>query len=343
MQYGKMNVLIGNSFGSEGKGNIAAYLGKKHAEDLTICAYIGGPNSGHQFIDHKGDIKTVKMLPVSGILATKSIIVLTSGCIIDVDRLEEEIREFAEYGVSSRLIISPTAVIVDQYCKDYEKEHLQYISSTFQGTGAALGLKAMRSEKIKLAKDIPSLAKYVCVDIQDLIINNLTIDGTGLVEVSQGIHLSVDSQFYPYCTSRPVNVGQAIAYMDIPHSLIGDIIGITRSYFIRVGSVAGGSSGPMFQDSVELSWEEISKRIGRKVMELTTVTKRVRRVFEFSKIGFELGVKRNGINIVFLTFADYLNDDEKFEMETYLKTCGFKEIYMVSGFGDFENNIKKVQ
>lgn len=337
-----MNVLIGNSFGSEGKGNVAAYLGRKHIKELTVCAYVGGPNSGHQFIDYNGEVQTVKMLSVCGILAKNSVIVLSSGCIIDVARLEEEIKKF---DVAGRLLISPTAVIVDQYCKDYEKEHLRYISSTFQGTGAALGLKAMRSEKIKLAKDIPSLAKYICTNIPEIIISNLNDNGTGLMEVSQGIHLGIDSSFYPYCTSRPVNVGQAFAYLDIPCSLVGDVIGITRSYFIRVGSVAGGSSGPMYEDSQELSWEEISKRIGRDVMELTTVTKRVRRVFEFSKIGFELGVRRNDINTVFLTFCDYLSDSEKLEMEEYLKSnkFNFKEIFFVSGFGKFSLNIKQIK
>jgi adenylosuccinate synthase len=126
--------------------------------------------------------------------------------------------------------------------------------------------------------------------------------------------------------------------------VVGDIIGISRSYWIRVGSVAQGYSGDIYPDSKELSWEEVSARIGRPVKEMTTVTKRVRRVFEFSKIGFEMGVRRNGINIVFLTFTDYLLDNEKTAMVEYLtKNFNFDKVYFCNGFGNFESNILRVK
>ena len=339
LKQGKINILIGNSFGSEGKGNIAAYIAKNCGPD--ICISQNGPNAGHQYINDDGIVKTMKMLPVSGVVAKNSRIILGSGSVIDVKRLFEEISD--NPGVDKRLWISPTAVIVDDYCKEYEKEHLQYIASTFQGTGAAIGLKAMRSQKIKLAKDVEELKPYVVPNIPEYVINMMNKGYKALAEVSQGIHLSVDSNFYPYCTSRPVNVGQMFAYLDVPVTMVGNVIGITRSYWIRVGNVANGQSGDVYPDSKELTWEEVSTRISRPVKELTTVTKRVRRVFEFSKQGFELGIRRNGINIIFLSFADYLTENDKYLAKTYLtKQFNFDRVYFCNGFGNFDSNIVRI-
>lgn len=339
MQTGKVNFLIGNSFGSEGKGNVCAYLAKTEKIDIAISN--NTPNAGHCFIDDAGNTQVVKMLPVAGVAGGDPVMILGSGSGINVDRLLEEIE--IHRVKPNKLYISPTAVIVNETCKEYERQNLQYISSTFQGSGAAMGLKAMRDKNIKLARDIPELQKYIKTDIPDFLLNETAKNKTILCEICQGYHLSVDSEFYPFCTSRPVNVGQALAYLDLPASVVGDVIGISRSYWIRVGSVAQGYSGDIYPDSKELTWEEVSKRIGRPVKEMTTVTKRVRRVFEFSRIGFEMGIRRNGINIIFLTFADYLLPDEKATMKKYLSDFGFDHFYFVNGFGEFGKNIERIE
>lgn len=341
MKPGKINVLIGNSWGSEGKGNVAAFLAKTN--NLDICVSNNAMNAGHCFLDGNRETRVLKILPVSGVLSPKSMIIIGSGAAFTMARLYEEANE---YSVWDRLAISPTAAIIDEKCIEYEKENLRYISSTMQGVGAAFAMKALRSPDIKLAKDIPALKPYIRNDIPEMLIKACTFGETVLAEIPQGIGLSIDSEFYPYCTSRPVNVGQAFAYMDVPLDLLGDVIGVSRSYPIRVGGVDNFTSGDVYPDSQELTWEEISTRIGRNVKELTTVTKRVRRVFTFSRIGFEQGILRNGINICFISFADYLNPQEKEEMGEYLKHSdgfNFNQIYFVNGFGDFEKNIEVVK
>ena len=336
----KLNVLIDISLGSTGKGNIAAYLASKNK--ISIAASNHGSNSGHSII-YKGETKVVKMLPVAGIYDVDSTIVLGSGSVIDLDILLKEIEEF---GVKDRVLISPTAPVINEYCKEYEREHLQYIASTFQGVGAAVGLKAMRSQKIKLAKDYEELNNYISYNLPDVVINKIDkMNGTGLVEIAQGYGLSIDSEHYPMVTSRCVNVGQALAYLDVPASLVGDVIGVARTYPIRVGNVPNGYSGDTYVDSKELSWEELSTKIGRKVSELTSVTKRIRRVFTFSKQLFETAVRRNRCNILFLTFVDYLLEEEKKEFVSYLISdkFNFKEIYFCSGFWRWSENIERIK
>jgi len=58
-----------------------------------------------------------------------------------------------------------------------------------------------------------------------------------------------------------------------------------------------------------------------------------------------MGVRRNGINVCFLSFTDYLNDTEKQQMKEYLNQddFGFSEVYFVNGFGDFDRNIERVK
>jgi len=342
MKAGKINVLIGNSFGSEAKGAVAAYLADKYCDVLGICISNNSMNAGHSFIDNDGETHVLKILPVSGVVAKNSTIVLGSGAAFTLDRLFEEVNKF---GVQDRLIISPTAVIIDDACRKYEQENLRYISSTMQVVGAAFAMKILRSPDVKLAKDIPALENWVTKDIPEIIISTVNSGGTAMVEIPQGIGLSVDSEWFPYCTSRPINVGQAFAYMDVPVSLVGDVYGVSRTYPIRVGGVDNFTSGPVHEDSKEISWEDMSKKLGRDVKEFTTVTKRVRRVFTFSKTGFERGVLRNGINICFLTFADYLNDQELTSMIEYLNSdkFGFDEVYVTDGFGRYGEFVKQVK
>jgi adenylosuccinate synthase len=341
LQKGKLNFLIGLSYGSEGKGNVAAYIGEKCDFDFAISNH--GPNSGHQFRDENDVTQTVKMLPVCGIVNKKPTIMLGSGSVIDINRLKLEMEQF---NCADRVVISPTAAVVNDYCRDYEREHLKYNASTVQGTGAAIGLKAMRSPNIKVAKQEEQLQPYCRFDLSEAIIYGAENFGlTSLCEIAQGYGLSVDSEHYPFCTSRAVNVGQALGYLDVPSHLVGSVIGVARTYNIRVGNVEGGNSGNVFDDSKEVSWDEMSQKLGRNVLDMTTVTKRVRRVFTFSKSLFEMAVRRNGVDILFMTFWDYLNNEERKDMTDYLTSSkfNFKEIYTVSGFGHFDKFITRIK
>jgi adenylosuccinate synthase len=341
LEEGKLNLILGISFGSEGKGNVCEYIARNCDIDLAIAN--NTPNAGHFYHTDDGEERLAKVLPVCGIVNKKSNILLGSGSAINIDILN---KEMAEADCANRTLISATAPVVNQKCIDWEVEHLQYIASTFQGSGAAIGLKAMRSKDIQIVRDVPELEKYCHFHLADIIMNRLQKHGkTALAEICQGYGLSVDSEFYPYCTSRPVNAGQALGYLDVPPQIVGNVIGVTRTYIIRVGNVPEGYSGDTYFDSEEKTWEEISEHIGRPVSELTSVTKRVRRVFTFSKHMFEQAVRRNGVNVLFLTFCDYLVGNEKQEFIDYLTSdqFNFKEIYFVSGFGEFDNNVEKIK
>ena len=58
--------------------------------------------------------------------------------------------------------------------------------------------------------------------------------------------------------------------------LVTRVLLVARTYPIRVA----GNSGPLKN---ELTWEEISRRVGKQVMERTTVTNKIRRVGEWDE------------------------------------------------------------
>jgi adenylosuccinate synthase len=102
-----------------------------------------------------------------------------------------------------------------------------------------------------------------------------------------------------------------MADAQIDPRLLGDVILVVRTYPIRVGHIYDdkgvkiGDSGPFFPDSKELMWEQIGV-----TPEITTVTKRVRRVATFSQMQYDKALEELAPDYVHLSFCDYMNHDE---------------------------------
>ena len=89
-----------------------------------------------------------------------------------------------------------------------------------------------------------------------------------------------------------------------PHAFPLDVIGVTRTYPIRVA----GNSGPFDVDSIELSWRDVAANAGAPaIVEHTSVTGALRRVATFSPSGFLRASLVNRPTEIALTFADYLD------------------------------------
>jgi hypothetical protein len=75
---------------------------------------------------------------------------------------------------------------------------------------------------------------------------------------------------------------------------------VVRTYPIRVG----GNSGPGYGDQYEIEWADIGVE-----PEITTVTKKERRVFTWSDAQYRQALVANQPDIVFLNFCNYLSPD----------------------------------
>jgi adenylosuccinate synthase len=139
-----------------------------------------------------------------------------------------------------------------------------------------------------------------------------------LVECPQGYDLDVNHGYsYPYCTSRQTTPAQSIADAGIAPQRVTRITAVIRPYPIRVGNqiengVQVGTSGEY--PSKEITWEEVAKRSGyprEEIKELTTVTKKLRRVFEPNWTELADMVTITGTTDIALNFADYISYSNK--------------------------------
>lgn len=190
-----------------------------------------------------------------------------------------------------------------------------------QGCGAFLSDKVMRKADLKLARDYDELNKYVLREDQTsmpMALYQMMLKGiTVLHEGSQGFSLDINhGSHYPQCTSRGTTAMQNITDMGVGAQQIGDIYLVIRPYPIRVGNVIEdnkvvGYSGDCYDDHKETTWEAVAKAAGAppEVMagELTTVTKRLRRVFEFSEKQLFEAATINGATKIALNFANYID------------------------------------
>lgn len=88
---------------------------------------------------------------------------------------------------------------------------------------------------------------------------------------------------------------------------------IQAKYPGAVGVIKLGSSGPVYDDQIELSWEEVTARSGSPtpIKEQTSLTKRVRRVFDRSVLQVRNSTMACMPSVISLNFANYL--DHKIE------------------------------
>ena len=239
---GYVDVIVGGQYGSEGKGQIAAFVSGEY--DLLIR--VGGPNAGHTVFELPTPY-THHQLP-SGTRRNESArLLIGAGAVLDVDKL---LAEIAECKVDvSRLGIDGAAMIISKKDKENEKRLIAGIGSTGQGGGAALSRRILgrNSDDIRLARDIPELGPYIC-NVLEVIRETLSRNGRICLEGTQGTGLSLYHGHYPYVTSRDTTASGCIAEAGIPPGNVRRVIMVCRTYPIRVQNPLGGTSGPMSQE-----------------------------------------------------------------------------------------------
>jgi adenylosuccinate synthase len=235
---------------------------------------------------------------------------------IDPDLLLAEIDRFGPQA-SAALRIHENAAVVLPEDRAAEKEALVAIGSTRKGTAAAATRKMMRADVglPRRASEHPVLSKWTITarDYDDIIASADIVQ----IESAQGIELSLSrGRFYPYCTGRDVTPEQILNDVGVPWRELEETCLVIRTYPIRVGDeyregVKVGTSGPVYAGMQEMDWESVSAEVGKPVHEITTVTKKVRRVFRFSHGQFKHALCVAGPSSVFVNFANYLDPNAK--------------------------------
>lgn len=313
---GKVTALVGGQFGSEGKGLIAAYIASRIGDELPYALYCttnAGAQAGHTTVFEDGRKLVLFHLPTIGVLRPESIIYLNAGSIIDPYMLWHETVNAAKImgeplsHLQNRIFIHPRAAVIYDEHKRTEATATQHVGSTQKGVGAALTSKIMRNPT-SVAARCPAIFdrfQVQTIDLADLMQCGVAVT----MEVPQGTGLSLNAApFYPKCTSRDCWVGQGLTDAAIHPMFLGTTAMVVRTHPIRVGNITDnegrvlGHSGNFYPDSKELSWDELPG----VTPELTTVTKRQRRIATWSDQQFKDACSLNRPKVVFVTFTNYL-------------------------------------
>lgn len=274
----KLRVVVGGMYGSESKGRTAGFLLSEEVSPLPqLTIRVGGPQAGHIVVGRDPDTGEdgyhwkLRSVPVGAVCRRDAILAIASGSEVDHERLAFERAELdrAGYDVSSRLFVDPAATWMTPEHKDREvgSDITDRLGSTSTGVGEARCDRVMR-----LAETVGDRYRgFPVVPIRALSRPMLDSgDHDVLIEAAQGCHLDLYRGPYPFTTSGRTTAIDALASAEInPWAHPNAELQIWMA--IRVNPIrVGGNSGPLAN---ETTWEELGVE-----PEITTVTKRVRRV-----------------------------------------------------------------
>ena len=302
---GKLTVLVGGQYGSEGKGAIAAHVADKY----DVHVRVGSPNAGHTI--YWNNKKHVMQSIPCGWINPYAEIVIGRGALLNMKQFMKELVHILTYypNFLDRLHIDAEAGILDEKFHQQEGgtegEMHRRIGSTGEGVGPARVARINRDlnefRQFKHIADEYGLSQCMMVNTPQILAKWQDEGKNILIEGTQGSGLSLLHSNYPYCTSIDTNAAGIISEVGIAPSRVTDVLMVVRTYPIRVA----GNSGPMKD---EISWDDLSHEIGKDITpEKTTVTKKTRRIAKWDDDLFNNSVVLNNPTEIALTFADYID------------------------------------
>lgn len=305
MERGKLTVLVGGQYGSEGKGAVAAHV----ANDYQVHIRVGSPNAGHT-IYWRGEKHVMQSIPC-GWINPEAVIIIGRGALLNMKQFMKELVHILQYypDFLKRLIIDEDAGILDEKFHEEEGgtegEMHRRIGSTGEGVGPARIARLQRDpSKFRQFKDVAKeygLEQCMVKNTPEFVAHAQDHGHNVLIEGTQGSGLSLLHSYWPYCTSIDTNAAGIISEVGIAPSRVTDVLMVVRTYPIRVA----GNSGPM-KDEIE--WDEIVDSNGTPIKpEKTTVTHKVRRIAEWDDDLFHQSCLLNAPTEIALTFADYVD------------------------------------
>jgi adenylosuccinate synthase len=144
---GFSDVLIGLQYGDEGKAKVIDLIAQNY--DI-IARFNGGANAGHTIETDKGRV-ALHQIP-SGIFYENKLLYIGSGCVINLEKTLNEIRDVEKLDISlkNRLFISDQASIVQPHHILVDSHTGATIGTTKNGIGPAYADKALRMDGNRL-------------------------------------------------------------------------------------------------------------------------------------------------------------------------------------------------
>ncbi len=290
VRYMSCTIVVDGFFGDGGKGKIVSYLAV--ADDASVVARGGvGPNAGHTVV--KNDVKyKLRMVPC-GFVNERALQLVGPGVLVNPEVL---LKEIVETDIEDRFGLDPQCAIIEQKHIDADRKGYlkEKIGTTGTGTGPCNADRAYRT--VKMAREIPELAKYI-KDVPLLINEALNRGESVVLEGTQGTFISLFHGGYPYVTSKDVCAAAVCSDVGVGPTRVDEVVLVCKAYVTRVGE------GPL---EGEISFEE-AKRRGWD--EYGTVTGRQRRAAPFNHALAKRAAMINGATQLAVTKLDILFPD----------------------------------
>lgn len=296
-----VHIVVGGQYGSEGKGKVTRHFAEKfHA---VAAVKVSGTNSGHTVYDKEGNPHILRVLP-SPCVNPEMFCVIPAGAVFCPEILFKECEELNF--PRSHIYIHPNAGIIGEEERNKERwsPELRDIGSTMSGTGEATMRRIARDGTFTRASGVAELDEFL-IDTTALMRSWLDDGWHIMVEGGQGFGLSLtQTRWYPHCTSRDTTAAAFLADAGLAISDVENVIQVLRSYEIRVA----GNSGYMAH---ETTWEQVTKNANSPtpIQELTSVSKKVRRVGYVDMDLIMRATCANRPTITVLNFMDYIGED----------------------------------
>ena len=229
-----VDVVLGCSYGDEGKGKVVYHLVKQNNYDLCI-RFNGSCNAGHT-VYHNNIKFVLHQFPV-GILHNDTIILISSDCLVDIDKLRVEMKYLQDNGIilDNRLYISEACHIITPELIQQDIQN-NVIGTTGSGIGPTYAQKMLRK-----GLRVDDLSETF-IDLGFQIVNmrhwwNQKSFNNVLLEGAQGFGLDINwTNQYPYCTSSTCTLAGAIN-TGFPIKYLKNIYGISKAYDTYVGAL----------------------------------------------------------------------------------------------------------
>lgn len=366
-----MNLAVmGLQWGDEGKGKAIDFL----ARDYDVVArYQGGHNAGHTI--YRDGKKIVLHLLPSGIFSDETVNVIGHGVVINPIQLMNEIKEVRGHGVPlEKLEISSYAPLIlpehQQLDIVFEDSRFVKIGTTRRGIGPAyedlIGRRAVvvrdlvdpdmfykkvkalntyynklitvsGGEKVEMDSYMDSYkeaGKFLEPHVTNTVysLHQYTQEKKRILfEGAQGVLLDINFGTYPFVTSSNPTIGGLFTGTGMSHKNIHKVIGISKAYTTRVGG--GPFPSEIFDEEAHFLREQGS--------EYGATTGRPRRVGWLDLIALKYSIMINGIDEIFFTKLDVLDEFSEIKVATAYK-LGNQTSHRFEPFLDYLDKAKPV-
>lgn len=268
MTRGKIIIVQGGQYGSEGKGAVAAELAWRRG--VSAAVRTGSINAGHT-VYHKGLKHVMQILPTAWVNPSMRLF-LGAGCYIEPSILAREIDDInmaLGVDICERIVIDHRCVIFgeEELSRAQAAGRHHAMGATGKGASEAIiskmndrgrGDPQARIFKHQWQNHHQLRDKRLQFGDTVLLLDQMLNRGESiLLEGTQGALLDFNTGPYPYVTSRMTNAAAWLAEAGLPPENVETAL-VVRSHPIRVA----GNSGPMPR---EVSWASLTETVNRKL------------------------------------------------------------------------------